>query len=60
MLSLPPSVRIFIARGATDICKSFDTLATVACDVTAEPEPDEPLLALLAAASVQGRAALGG
>ena len=36
MLSLPPSVRIFIARGATDLRKSFDTLAAVVCDVIDE------------------------
>ena len=36
MLSLPPSVRIFIARGATDMRKSFDTLAALVCDVIAE------------------------
>jgi len=36
MLSLPPSVRIFLARGATDLRKSFDTLAALVCDVIAE------------------------
>ena len=36
MLSLPPSVRIFVARGATDMRKSFDTLAALVCDVIAE------------------------
>lgn len=36
MLSLPPSVRIFVARGATDMRKSFDTLAAVVCDVVDE------------------------
>ncbi len=36
MLSLPPSVRIFVARGPTDLRKSFDTLAAVVCDVVAE------------------------
>ena len=36
MLSLPPSVRIFIARGATDMRKSFDTLAALVCDVIDE------------------------
>jgi transposase len=36
MLSLPPSVRIFVARGATDMRKSFDTLAALVCDVVAE------------------------
>ena len=29
MLSLPPAVRIFVARGATDLRKSFDALAAV-------------------------------
>ncbi len=33
MLSLPPSVRLFVARGATDMRKSFDTLAAVVCEV---------------------------
>ena len=33
MLSLPPSVRIFVARGATDLRKSFDTLAALVSDV---------------------------
>jgi transposase len=36
MLSLPPSVRIFVARGPTDLRKSFDTLAAVVCDVIDE------------------------
>jgi len=36
MLSLPPSVRVFVARGATDLRKSFDTLAAVVCAVIAE------------------------
>jgi len=36
MLNLPPSVRIFIARGATDLRKSFDTLAAVVCEVIDE------------------------
>ena len=36
MLSLPPSVRIFVARGATDMRKSFDALAALVCDVIAE------------------------
>lgn len=36
MLSLPPSVRIFVARGATDMRKSFDTLAALVCDVIDE------------------------
>lgn len=33
MLSLPPSVRIFMARGATDMRKSFDTLSALVCEV---------------------------
>lgn len=33
MLSLPPSVRVFLARGATDLRKSFDALAAVAREV---------------------------
>lgn len=33
MLSLPPSVRIFVARGATDQRKSFDGLCALAKDV---------------------------
>lgn len=36
MLSLPPSVKIFVARGATDLRKSFDTLAAVVCEVIDE------------------------
>lgn len=36
MLTLPPSVRMFIARGATDMRKSFDTLAALVCDVVNE------------------------
>jgi len=36
VLSLPPSVRVFVARGATDMRKSFDTLAALVCDVVAE------------------------
>jgi transposase len=36
MLSLPPSVRIFVARGATDMRKSFDTLAALVVDVVDE------------------------
>lgn len=36
MLSLPPSVRIFVARGATDMRKSFDGLAGMVCDLIAE------------------------
>jgi transposase len=33
MLSLPPSVRLFVARGVTDMRKSFDTLASLVIDV---------------------------
>ncbi len=33
MLSLPPSVRIFVACGATDLRKSFDTLSVLVKDV---------------------------
>ena len=33
MLSLPPSVRLFVARGATDMRKSFDTLAALVIEV---------------------------
>jgi transposase len=41
MLSLPPSVRLFIARGATDMRKSFDTLASLVIDVIEEdPQSD--------------------
>ena len=29
MLSLPPAVRIFVARGPTDLRKSFDTLCAL-------------------------------
>ena len=36
MLSLPPSVRIFVARGVTDMRKSFDTLAALVVDVIDE------------------------
>ena len=36
MLSLPPSVRVFVARGATDMRKSFDTLSALVCDVIDE------------------------
>ena len=36
MLSLPPSVRVFAARGATDMRKSFDTLAALVCNVVDE------------------------
>ena len=33
MLSLPPSVRIFVALGATDLRKSFDTLSVLVKEV---------------------------
>lgn len=33
MLSLPPSVRIFVARNATDLRKGFDGLSAIVCDV---------------------------
>lgn len=36
MLSLPPSVRIFVARGVTDLRKSFDTLACLVNEVIDE------------------------
>ena len=36
MLSLPPSVRLFVARGATDMRKSFDTLAALVAEVVDE------------------------
>lgn len=36
MLSLPPSVRIFFARGVTDMRKSFDTLSALVCEVIEE------------------------
>ena len=36
MLSLPPSVRLFVARGVTDMRKSFDTLAALVIDVIDE------------------------
>jgi transposase len=36
VLSLPPSVRVFVARGVTDMRKSFDTLAALVCEVVAE------------------------
>jgi len=36
MLSLPPAVRVFVARGATDMRKSFDTLAALVIDVVDE------------------------
>jgi len=39
MLSLPPSVRLFVARGATDMRKSFDTLAALVIDVI-EQDPE--------------------
>lgn len=36
MLSIPPSVRIFLARGATDMRKSFDGLCGVSRSVLAQ------------------------
>lgn len=36
MLSLPPAVRIFVARGGTDLRKSFDTLCALVQDVLAQ------------------------
>ena len=36
MLALPPSVRVFVARGVTDLRKSFDSLAGLACSVIDE------------------------
>ena len=36
MLSLPPSVRVFVAREATDMRKSFDTLAALVIGVVDE------------------------
>lgn len=36
MLSLPPSVRMYVARGVTDMRKSFDTLAALVIDVIEE------------------------
>ncbi len=36
MLTLPPSVRIFVCRGATDIRKGIDSLCAMARDVVGE------------------------
>lgn len=36
MLTLPPSVRIFLARGATDMRKSYDGLCAAVVDVLRE------------------------
>jgi transposase len=36
MLSLPPSVRVFVAREPTDMRKSFDTLAALVIEVVDE------------------------
>jgi transposase len=38
MLSLPPAVRIFVARGPTDLRKSFDTL----CALVEQPLRQDP------------------
>jgi transposase len=35
-LNLPPSVRLFVARGVTDMRKSFDTLAALVIEVIDE------------------------
>lgn len=36
MLSLPPSVRVFVARGATDLRKAYDGLASLVQDTIRE------------------------
>jgi len=36
VLNLPPSVRLFVARGATDMRKSFDTLSALVIDKVEE------------------------
>lgn len=36
MLSLPSSVRVYAALGATDMRKSFDTLSALVCEVITE------------------------
>ena len=36
MLSLPSRVRIFLARGPTDLRKAIDGLAALTCDVFEE------------------------
>lgn len=33
MLSLPPSVKIFVARAPVDMRKSFDGLSCIVCDI---------------------------
>jgi transposase len=38
MLSLPPSVRIFVAREPADMRKSFDGLSRLVCDIV-EQDP---------------------
>lgn len=47
MLSLPPAVRIFVARGATDLRKSFDSLAALVEGVLAEDPFSGHLFAFL-------------
>ena len=48
MLHLLPSVRIFIARGATDMRKSFDTLAALVIELVDEdPQSGHLFLVLI-------------
>ena len=44
MLNLPAAVKIFVARGATDLRKSFDTVAAVVCEVINEDPQSSPRL----------------